>query len=160
MLAASASKWLHADCVEIDNQVFLSDLAEGLWTKVSRLGFGLAESAFMQNEARLDFLLEVFKKDHPKKLIAVECDGSQHLTDPVQQQRDVKKNRILDKLGIPLVRVTQVHQLEERLKNLVPVLWEGQTAPQHPHTVLKLPGSVNRKVTRFQRNRKRRRKAA
>jgi len=160
MLTAPASKWLHANRVEIDNQAFLSDLAAGLWTKVGGLGFGPAESAFMQNESRLDFLLEAFRVGYPKKLIAVECDGSQHFTDPVQQQRDVKKNRILEKLGIPLVRVTQVHQLEERLKELVPVLWEGQAAPQHPHSVLKLPGGVSRNVTRWQRNRKRRRKAA
>jgi hypothetical protein len=39
MLTAPASKWLHADLVEIDNQVFLSDLEAGLWSKVSGLGF-------------------------------------------------------------------------------------------------------------------------
>lgn len=157
LLAAPASKLLHADRVEIDTQVFLSDLAKGgLWTKTPTLGFSAVESRFMENESRLDFLLEIYREGYPTKLLAIETDGFQHYSDQVQRERDVKKNRILAKMGIPLVRVYQVHQLEDKLKELVAVLWEDQAAPAHPQVAIKLPG-LARPFVRGLRNRKRRR---
>lgn len=141
----AACRWLAADKVTIQNQVYLKDLAKTLWSTTGSTGFGSAESAFMGNDSRLDFLLKVERTGYPARLVAIETDGPQHFSDDAQRRRDVKKNRILEKLDIPLIRVSHVRQLQGRVEALPSVLWGGASAPVHPSIFIKLDPSVKSK---------------
>ena len=47
-------------------------------------------------------------------LFAVEFDGSQHQNDPRQNERDARKNRLCERFGLPLLRVSRNHAVKRQ----------------------------------------------
>lgn len=84
--------------------------------------FTADEWQFMLHGSRLDFLL--FDSIQHLPILAIEVDGQQH-TDPLQTQRDLLKNTILQKLSVPLLRFStnnekgqEEHILSQKLKSI------------------------------------------
>lgn len=72
------------------------------------------EIRFMLNNSRLDFLL--YSKIDKSPLLAIEVDGVSFHESDLQQERDRKKNRILEKIGLPLLRLaTNGHNEEAQI---------------------------------------------
>ncbi|MGL5563639.1 MAG: AAA domain-containing protein [Tannerellaceae bacterium] len=86
------------------------------------------EITFIKNNARLDFLL--FNKIDKTPILAIEVDGVSFHDNEVQQERDSKKNKILDKIGLPLLRLsTNGHNERERIIcSLVTAMSESQAS--------------------------------
>ncbi len=59
--------------------------------------------SFIMNGAHVDYLF--YDKRIGKPVLAVELDGKEHLN-PVQKERDCKKEKILNHIGLPLLRVS------------------------------------------------------
>ena len=59
--------------------------------------------SFIMNGAHVDYLF--YDERIGKPVLAVELDGKEHLN-PVQKERDCKKEKILNHIGLPLLRVS------------------------------------------------------
>lgn len=66
-------------------------------------------------DAHFDFV--VFTRRSSRPVWALEFDGDHHRTDPEQQRRDLRKNRICWNAGLPLLRIdgTHLRREDERL---------------------------------------------
>lgn len=62
------------------------------------------EVAFIKHNARLDFLL--YSKIDKTPILAIEVDGISFHNNELQQERDNKKNHILEIIGLPLLRLS------------------------------------------------------
>lgn len=62
------------------------------------------EVAFIKHNARLDFLL--YSKIDKTPILAIEVDGVSFHDNELQQERDNKKNHILEIIGLPLLRLS------------------------------------------------------
>ncbi|MFA1030081.1 ATP-binding protein [Pseudomonas syringae pv. helianthi] len=94
------------------HEVLLIQLAS-----VTRTGFTGRELEFMRNGARCDFVL--YFKLGKSPLGVIEVDGGHH-NDPVQIERDAVKNSILEKCGIPLLRLRTIEShIEEKVAAFV-----------------------------------------
>ncbi|WP_230201897.1 AAA domain-containing protein [Bacteroides neonati] len=62
------------------------------------------EVAFIKHNARLDFLL--YSKIDKTPILAIEVDGVSFHNNELQQERDNKKNHILEIIGLPLLRLS------------------------------------------------------
>lgn len=72
------------------------------------------EIAFIKNNSRLDFLL--YSKIDKTPILAIEVDGVSFHDNEVQQERDSKKNNILSRIGLPLLRLsTNGHNEREKI---------------------------------------------
>jgi RecA/RadA recombinase len=75
------------------------------------------EVAFIKTRAHCDFVISY--KVGNVSIAAIEVDGSQH-DEPVQQERDQKKDSILEKAGLPILRLkTDTAHIEERIINFL-----------------------------------------
>ena len=76
--------------------------------------FSEDEIAFINNNSRLDFLL--YNKIDKTPILAIEVDGVSFHSNNLQQERDRKKNHILEILELPLLRLsTDGHSEETRV---------------------------------------------
>lgn len=76
--------------------------------------FSEDEVKFIRNNSRLDFLL--YNKIDKTPILAIEVDGVSFHTDVLQQERDRKKNHILEIIGLPLLRLsTEGHSEEAKI---------------------------------------------
>lgn len=76
--------------------------------------FSEDEIRFIKNNSRIDFLL--YNKIDKTPVLAIEVDGVSFHDNELQQQRDRKKNRILETIGLPLLRLsTDGHNEETRI---------------------------------------------
>lgn len=73
--------------------------------------FSEEERLFIQNNSRLDFLL--YSKIDKTPILAIEVDGVSFHKKEVQQRRDQKKDHILQKLGLSLLRLSTDGNNEE-----------------------------------------------
>ncbi|WP_233961836.1 AAA domain-containing protein [Pectobacterium versatile] len=96
-----------------------------------------AEQQFAQNpNSHIDFL--ICNKLDKLPVLAIEVDGHQtHALDPKQLARDAKKNSILFKLGIPLLRFPTTGSEEEKkirkaLEEIIAFLPESDTEQHEP----------------------------
>ena len=72
------------------------------------------ETRFIRSNSRLDFLL--YNKIDKTPILAIEVDGVAFHANRLQQQRDNKKDHILKKIGLPLLRLsTDGHSEEARI---------------------------------------------
>lgn len=111
------------------HEVLLIQLAS-----VTRASFTERELEFMRNGGRCDFVL--YFKVGKSPLGVVEVDGGHH-NDPVQIERDTVKNSILEKCGIPLLRLRTIEShIEEKVAAFV-----DQWTPPAPDKSLRVsPG--------------------
>lgn len=76
--------------------------------------FSEDEIKFIKNNSRLDFLL--YNRIDKSPVLAIEVDGVAFHDNELQRVRDSKKNRILNVIGLPLVRLsTDGHDEEARI---------------------------------------------
>ena len=76
--------------------------------------FSEDEVQFMKNNSRIDFLL--YNKIDKTPVLAIEVDGVSFHDNELQQERDIKKNHILETIGLPLLRLsTDGYDEEERI---------------------------------------------
>ncbi len=74
------------------------------------------EVNFIRRNSRLDFLL--FNTIDKSPILAIEVDGKSFHSNTIQQERDVKKNHILETIGLPLLRLsTDGHNEREQILN-------------------------------------------
>ncbi|KIV58963.1 hypothetical protein AM501_09500 [Aneurinibacillus migulanus] len=59
---------------------------------------------------------------HSNPIFAVEFDGNRHISDPVQIERDLKKNKLCERFGLPLLRITSDF-LHERYRGINLLSW-------------------------------------
>jgi len=72
------------------------------------------EIQFIKNNSRIDFLL--YNKIDKSPVLAIEVDGVSYHGNELQQERDSKKNHILEIIGLPLLRLsTDGHSEEMRI---------------------------------------------
>lgn len=72
------------------------------------------EIQFIKKDSKIDFLL--FNRLDKTPLLAIEVDGVAFHNNELQKERDSKKNNILDKIGLPLLRLsTNGHNEEARI---------------------------------------------
>lgn len=72
------------------------------------------EAQFIRNNSRIDFLL--YNKIDKSPILAIEVDGVSFHDNELQQERDKKKNHILESIGLPLLRLsTAGYNEEERI---------------------------------------------
>jgi len=72
------------------------------------------EIQFIKNNSRIDFLL--YNKIDKTPVLAIEVDGVSFHDNELQQERDNKKNHILEIIGLPLLRLsTDGHNEETRI---------------------------------------------
>ncbi|MDU8498233.1 AAA domain-containing protein [Pseudomonas syringae] len=90
---------------------------------VARASFTERELEFMRNAARCDFVL--YFKVGKTPLGVIEVDGGHH-DDPLQIERDAVKNSILNKCGIPLLRLRTI---ESRIEEKVAAFLDQWTPP-------------------------------
>ncbi|MGL5681946.1 MAG: AAA domain-containing protein [Marinifilaceae bacterium] len=88
------------------------------------------EIAYIKHNARLDFLL--YSKIDKAPILAIEVDGVSYHNNILQQQRDAKKDRILDVLNIPILRLS-TNGFDERNQII-----------HHLTTAMSMPTSVNK----------------
>lgn len=81
----------------IDRKVKLSSVLE-----IARSGLKYEDFNYA-TRAELDFVVSAGRERFPQ--FAVEFDGAQHLTDPTTIHRDRQKERICQRLGLPLLRI-------------------------------------------------------
>lgn len=71
------------------------------------------ERKYVENRASLDFV--IYNKMDKQCVLVIEVDGvAFHENSPVQQRRDKLKNSILEKMGIPLLRLATNGDSEEK----------------------------------------------
>lgn len=76
--------------------------------------FSKDEIRFIRNNSRIDFLL--YNKIDKTPVLAIEVDGVAFHGNELQQERDSKKNHILEIIGLPLLRLsTDGHNEETRI---------------------------------------------
>lgn len=76
--------------------------------------FSEDEVRFIRNNSRIDFLL--YNKIDKTPVLAIEVDGVSFHDNILQQERDNKKNHILEVIGLPLLRLsTDGHNEEARI---------------------------------------------
>lgn len=76
--------------------------------------FSESEIQFIRNNSRIDFLL--YNKIDKTPVLAIEVDGVSFHDNELQQERDSKKNHILEIIGLPLLRLsTDGHNEETRI---------------------------------------------
>lgn len=76
--------------------------------------FSKDEIRFIRNNSRIDFLL--YNKIDKTPVLAIEVDGVAFHDNKLQQERDSKKNHILEVIGLPLLRLsTDGHHEETRI---------------------------------------------
>jgi very-short-patch-repair endonuclease len=76
--------------------------------------FSEEEIQFRRNNSRLDFLL--YNKIDKTPVLAIEVDGVSFHDNERQQERDTKKNHILEIIGLPLLRLsTDGHNEEAKI---------------------------------------------
>lgn len=76
--------------------------------------FSEDEVLYIMNNSRIDFLL--FNKIDKTPVLAIEVDGVSFHEKKLQQERDRKKNHILEIIGLPLLRLsTDGHDEEPRI---------------------------------------------
>lgn len=76
--------------------------------------FSEDETQFIRNNSRIDFLL--YNKIDKTPVLAIEVDGVSFHDNELQQERDSKKNHILETIGLPLLRLsTDGHNEETRI---------------------------------------------
>jgi superfamily I DNA and/or RNA helicase len=76
--------------------------------------FSKDEIRFIKNNSRIDFLL--YNKIDKTPVLAIEVDGVAFHGNELQQERDSKKNHILEVIGLPLLRLsTDGHHEETRI---------------------------------------------
>ncbi len=76
--------------------------------------FSKDEIRFIRNNSRIDFLL--YNKIDKTPVLAIEVDGVAFHGNELQQERDSKKNHILEVIGLPLLRLsTDGHHEETRI---------------------------------------------
>ena len=76
--------------------------------------FSVDEIQFIKNNSRLDFLL--YNKIDKAPVLAIEVDGVSFHDNQLQQERDTKKNHILEIIELPLLRLsTDGHNEEARI---------------------------------------------
>lgn len=76
--------------------------------------FSEDEILFIKNNSRIDFLL--YNKIDKTPVLAIEVDGVSFHDNELQQERDSKKNHILEIIGLPLLRLsTDGHNEETRI---------------------------------------------
>lgn len=76
--------------------------------------FSEDEIQFIRNNSRLDFLL--YNKIDKTPILAIEVDGVSFHDNQLQQERDTKKNHILEIIELPLLRLsTDGHNEEIRI---------------------------------------------
>jgi superfamily I DNA and/or RNA helicase len=76
--------------------------------------FSEDEMRFIRNNSRIDFLL--YNKIDKTPVLAIEVDGVSFHDNELQQERDSKKNHILETIGLPLLRLsTGGHNEETRI---------------------------------------------
>lgn len=76
--------------------------------------FSEDEIRFIGNNSRIDFLL--YNKIDKTPVLAIEVDGVSFHDNELQQERDSKKNHILETIGLPLLRLsTDGHNEETRI---------------------------------------------
>lgn len=76
--------------------------------------FSEDEIRFIRNNSRIDFLL--YSKIDKTPVLAIEVDGVSFHDNELQQERDSKKNHILEIIGLPLLRLsTDGHNEEDKI---------------------------------------------
>lgn len=76
--------------------------------------FSKDEIKFIMNNSRVDFLL--YNKIDKAPVLAIEVDGVAFHSNELQEERDGKKNHILETIGLPLLRLsTDGHREETRI---------------------------------------------
>jgi superfamily I DNA and/or RNA helicase len=76
--------------------------------------FSEDEIRFIRNNSRIDFLL--YSKIDKTPVLAIEVDGVSFHDNKLQQERDSKKNHILELIGLPLLRLsTDGHNEETKI---------------------------------------------
>ena len=76
--------------------------------------FSEDEIQFIKNNSRIDFLL--YNKMDKTPVLAIEVDGVSFHDNKLQQERDNKKDHILEIIGLPLLRLsTDGHNEEKRI---------------------------------------------
>jgi superfamily I DNA and/or RNA helicase/very-short-patch-repair endonuclease len=76
--------------------------------------FSKDEIKFINNNSRIDFLL--YNRIDKTPVLAIEVDGVAFHGNKLQQERDSKKNNILEVIGLPLLRLsTDGHHEEARI---------------------------------------------
>lgn len=76
--------------------------------------FSEDEIRFIRNNSSIDFLL--YNKMDKTPVLAIEVDGVSFHNNTLQQERDNKKNHILETIGLPLLRLsTDGHSEETRI---------------------------------------------
>ena len=76
--------------------------------------FSEDEARFIRNNSRIDFLL--YNRIDKTPVLAIEVDGVSFHDNDLQRERDRKKNRILEIIGLPLLRLsTDGHDEEARI---------------------------------------------
>lgn len=76
--------------------------------------FSEDEIQFIKNNSRIDFLL--YNKIDKTPILAIEVDGVSFHDSELQQERDIKKNHILEVIKLPLLRLsTDGHNEETRI---------------------------------------------
>lgn len=70
------------------------------------------ENQYVKNGARLDFLF--YFKSGNEPIGAIEVDGHTYHSRPIQQEKDLLKDEILSKIGIPLERFSTTGSEEEK----------------------------------------------
>ncbi|MDO5571114.1 MAG: DUF2726 domain-containing protein [Bacteroidales bacterium] len=76
--------------------------------------FSEDETKFIRNNSRLDFLL--YNKIDKTPVLAIEVDGVSYHDNQLQQERDTKKNHILEIIELPLLRLsTDGHNEEAKI---------------------------------------------
>ncbi|MDR1181597.1 MAG: AAA family ATPase [Bacteroidales bacterium] len=85
--------------------------------------FSEDEIGFIRNNSRVDFLL--YNKIDKIPVLAIEVDGVSFHDNKLQQERDGKKNHILEVIGLPLLRLsTDGHNEEARIIESLSVAME------------------------------------
>ena len=82
-----------------------------------QLAFSSERIAYARNPlTHVDFLL--FNQMDKQPVLAIEVDGGSHKSGSKQAERDMKKNSILEKCGVPLLRLrTDGSGEKEKIKN-------------------------------------------
>lgn len=94
--------------IEMHREYKLSDLIRDFKP------FSRDEISFIGNGSSIDFLL--FNKIDKTPVLAIEVDGVSFHNNILQQERDRKKNNILETIGLPLLRLsTDGHNEEKRI---------------------------------------------
>lgn len=89
--------------------------------------FSEDEVMFIRNNSRIDFLL--YNKIDKMPILAIEVDGVSFHDNDIQRDRDAKKDSVLLKIGLPILRLaTNEHSEEDRI---IEVLQESMGLNQY-----------------------------